>query len=94
MAGTRRRPQGARRRGARHLQQRRRHPDGQRFVGHLTLARLHRSTDARKWLQVLDTFRSAPWWVDDIELIESHLREGPAGRPRYETVASLSLGTT
>lgn len=69
-------------------------PDGQRFVGHLTLARLHRSTDARKWLQVLDTFRSAPWWVDDVELIESHLREGPAGRPRYETVASLSLGTT
>lgn len=67
-------------------------PDGQRFVGHLTLARLKRATDARKWLQVLDTFRSAPWAVEEIELIESHLREGPARRPRHESVASVPLG--
>jgi 2'-5' RNA ligase len=67
-------------------------PDGQRFVGHLTVARLRRATDARKWLQVLDTFRSSPWWVDEIELLESHLHEGPSGRPRYEAVASLPLG--
>ncbi|MBC9957909.1 RNA 2',3'-cyclic phosphodiesterase [Yimella sp. cx-51] len=68
-------------------------PDGQRFVGHLTIARLHRGMDARKWLQVLDTFRSDPWTVTEIELVASHLREGPSGRPRYETVASVALGT-
>lgn len=68
-------------------------PDGRRFVGHLTIAHLRRSIDARKWLQVLDTFRSSPWQVDSIDLIASHLHEGPAGRPRYELVASVPLGT-
>lgn len=69
-------------------------PDGQQFVGHLTVARLHRGMDARKWLQVLDTFRSQPWWVEEVELIASYLHEGPSGRPRYEVVASVPLGTT
>lgn len=68
-------------------------PDGQRFVGHLTIARLKRSLDARKWLQVLDTFRSAPWLVEEVQLVHSHLREGQSGRPRYETVASVALGS-
>ncbi|NHN57203.1 RNA 2',3'-cyclic phosphodiesterase [Calidifontibacter sp. DB0510] len=67
-------------------------PDGKAFVPHLTLARLRRPMDARKWIQVLDTYRSPQWRVDRIELIASHLREGPKGRPRYETIAELPLG--
>ena len=66
-------------------------PDGKGFTGHLTLARLRRPIEATKWLRVLDTFRGS-WPVDHIELIESHLGEGPNRRPRYETVAALPLG--
>lgn len=66
-------------------------PDGQRFVGHLSVARPRRPIDARRWLQVLDTFRSAPWAVREIELIASYLHERPRGRPRHETVARLPL---
>lgn len=66
-------------------------PDGQRFVGHLSLARLRRPIDARRWLQVLDTFSGDAWRVDSIELIASYLGEGPHRRPRHETVATLPL---
>lgn len=67
-------------------------PDGQRFVGHLSVARPRRPMDARRWLQVLDTFSSDAWDVDSIELVASYLGEGPRRRPRYETVAVLPLG--
>ena len=65
-------------------------PDGRAFTGHLTLARLRRPIEATKWLRVLDTFR-AGWRVAEIELITSHLGEGPNRRPRYETTAVLPL---
>ncbi len=67
-------------------------PDGKAFVPHLTLARLRRPIEATKWLRVLDTFGSPPWRVEEIELIESHLGEGPRRRPRHETVAAVRLG--
>lgn len=67
-------------------------PDGQRFVGHLSVARSRRPIDARRWLQVLDTFSSDVWDVASIDLIASYLGEGPRRRPRYETVAELPLG--
>lgn len=66
-------------------------PDGKAFVPHLSLARLKRSIEATKWLRVLDTFRSTPWRVHEIELVASHLGEGPRRRPRYETVARPAL---
>lgn len=66
-------------------------PDGQRFVGHLSVARLRRPIDARRWLQVLDTFDSEVWRVDELELVASYLGEGPHRRPRHETVAALPL---
>ncbi|NYF99358.1 RNA 2',3'-cyclic phosphodiesterase [Janibacter cremeus] len=66
-------------------------PDGKAFVPHLSLARLKRSIEATKWLRVLDTFSSSRWRVREIELIASHLGEGPRRRPRYETVARLAL---
>lgn len=66
-------------------------PDGQRFVGHLSVARPRRPMDARRWLQVLDTFTSDTWRVDEVELVASYLGEGPHRRPRHETVAQLPL---
>ncbi|WP_338748044.1 RNA 2',3'-cyclic phosphodiesterase [Janibacter alittae] len=66
-------------------------PDGKNFVPHLTLARLKRSIEATTWLRVLDTFSSSRWRVREIELVASHLGEGPRRRPRYETVARLTL---
>lgn len=66
-------------------------PDGQQFVGHLSVARLRRPTDARRWLQVLDTFQSDPWQAGEVELVASYLGEGPRRSPRHETVAALPL---
>lgn len=69
-------------------------PDGQRFVGHLSVARPRRPIDARRWLQVLDTFTSDTWRVDEIELVASYLGEGPHRRPRHEVVATLPLASS
>lgn len=67
-------------------------PDGKAFVPHLTLARLRRPIEATRWLRVLDTWTSAPFVVDSVELVASYLREGAKGRPRHEVLASLPLG--
>ena len=66
-------------------------PDGQRFRPHLTVARLRRPIEATRWLRILETFRGCPWSVESVELIASHLGEGPSGRPRYETAAVAPL---
>lgn len=67
-------------------------PDGKAFVPHLTLARLRRPVEATRWLRVLETYRSPAWRVEEIELVVSHLGEGPKGRPRHEVGAQLPLG--
>ncbi len=69
-------------------------PDGKAFVSHLTVARLRRPIEATKWLRILDTYQSVDWTVDHIDLVASYLGQGPGGRPRYETVASLPLRGT
>lgn len=66
-------------------------PDGRTFVPHLTLARLRRPVEATRWLRVLETYRSPGWRVEEVELVASHLGEGPKGRPRHEVVARLPL---
>ena len=66
--------------------------DGKPFHPHLTLARLKRPVEATRWLRVLDTYVGPAWEVDEIELIASHLHEGPARRPRHETVGRYPLG--
>ncbi len=66
--------------------------DGRKFTGHLSVARLRRPIEAAKWLQILDTFVSSTWTVDQIGLVASYLRERPGRRPRYETVAAFPLG--
>lgn len=66
-------------------------PDGQRFAGHLSVARPRRPLDARRWLQVLDTFTTERWPVTEIELVASYLGEGAHRRPRHEVVATVPL---
>jgi RNA 2',3'-cyclic 3'-phosphodiesterase len=66
--------------------------DGAAFRPHLTLARINRPVEATRWLRVLDTYRSRPFLVEELALVQSHLGEGPRNRPRYETVARFPLG--
>lgn len=61
------------------------------FRAHLTLARLGRPKDVRRWLEVLDTFVSTTWTVTDVTLVESHLGQGPGGRPRYAERGTFPL---
>ena len=66
--------------------------DGQRFRPHVTLGRMGRPLEATRWVRLLETYDGPTWTVEEIALVASHLGEGPRGRPRYETVATLSLG--
>lgn len=66
--------------------------DGERFRPHLTAARTSRAENLLRWVEVLDTFAGLAWRVADVHLVESHLGEGPGGRPRYEVVESFPLG--
>jgi 2'-5' RNA ligase len=65
---------------------------GGRFRPHLTVARLRQPVDATRWIRVLDVYHSTAWTAGRIELIESHLGQGPRGRPRYATVEAFELG--
>lgn len=65
--------------------------EGGPFQAHLTLARLGRAKDVRRWLEVLDTFTSATWTVTEVQLVESHLGQGPGGRPRHVERGSFPL---
>ncbi len=66
--------------------------DGAALRPHLTLARSNRPVEATRWLRVLETYRSRPFLVDELVLVQSHLGEGPRNRPRYETLATFPLG--
>lgn len=67
-------------------------PDGASFVPHLTLARMNRPVEATRWLRVLGAYAGPTWTVDEVELVASHLGEGPRNRPRHEPVAAWRLG--
>ena len=66
--------------------------DGQRFRPHVTVARLRRPADTTSWVRVLETYTGPEWPVVEVALIASHLGQGPRGRPRYETLATIPLG--
>ena len=66
-------------------------PDGASFVPHLTLARMNRPVEATRWLRVLGAYQGPTWTVEEIELVASHLGEGPRKRPRHETLATFPL---
>ena len=65
--------------------------DGQRVRAHITLARLGRPAEVSNWVRLLDAYSGPPWTADRIELVASHLGEGPGRRPRYETIAEIPL---
>jgi 2'-5' RNA ligase len=66
--------------------------DGSAFRPHLTLARMGRPVEATRWIRVLSAYRSRPFVVDEMVLVESHLGAGPGNRPRYDTVERFPLG--
>ncbi|AKT52310.1 RNA 2',3'-cyclic phosphodiesterase [Arsenicicoccus sp. oral taxon 190] len=66
--------------------------EGGAFRPHLTVARLALPRDVRRWLEVLETFTSLTWTVTDVVLVESHLGEGPGGRPRHVERARYPFG--
>lgn len=65
-----------------------------RYTPHLTLARSRTETDLHPYVDALDTFEGAPWVVGEIALVRSNLPVAgvPGEQPRYEVVASWSLG--
>lgn len=62
-----------------------------RFRPHLTLARLPRPRDVSGVVARLSDYSGPTWPIGQIRLVASHLGQGPGGRPRYETLATLSL---
>lgn len=66
--------------------------DGAAFTPHVTLARLGRPEEVSNWVRLLDSYAGPVWSVAEIELVASHLREGPRKRPRHEVLATLPLG--
>lgn len=66
--------------------------DGQRFRPHLTLARMRAPVEATNWVRLFDGYAGPPWPLEEIELVASHLGEGPRNRPRHEVVAKFPLG--
>ncbi|HEY2041247.1 MAG TPA: RNA 2',3'-cyclic phosphodiesterase [Jatrophihabitans sp.] len=66
--------------------------DGATFRAHLTLARLARPIDVTRWLRIFDSYAGPTWPLGEIVLIESHLGEGPRGKPRYVVRETFPLG--
>jgi 2'-5' RNA ligase len=65
--------------------------DGSRFRPHLTLARVNRPIDVTRWLRIFDAYRGPVWSVSQLALVQSHLGQGPRGRPRYEVRDTFAL---
>lgn len=65
--------------------------DGQRFRPHVTVARLGHPAEVSSWVRLLDGYAGPRWVADRITLVQSHLGEGPRGRPRYESVEEFPL---
>ena len=66
--------------------------DGQRFRPHLTVARLGQPAEVSGWVRLLDGYHGPHWRAGSVDLIASHLGEGPRGRPRYERVETFPFG--
>jgi 2'-5' RNA ligase len=59
---------------------------------HLTLARLREPADVRPVVEWLADHSGPVWEADQLELVRSHLRAGPDGGTRYETIHAWPLG--
>lgn len=66
---------------------------GTRFSPHVTLARASGGPHpAGHLLQSLDTLSTPVWRADRVQLVASHLGQGPGGTPRYELRGTWELG--
>jgi RNA 2',3'-cyclic 3'-phosphodiesterase len=66
--------------------------DGQRFTAHLTVARTGgRPVEMTNWVRLLDTYAGPTWPLSSVDVIASHLGEGPRRTPRYERLATIEL---
>jgi 2'-5' RNA ligase len=54
--------------------------------------RFRHPLDATRWVRLLASYDGPTWRADGIELVASHLGQGPAGRPRHEARAAFPLG--
>jgi len=66
--------------------------DGQRFRPHVTIARTGgHPTEMASWVRLLETYTGPAWPLRAVEVVASHLGEGPRRTPRYETLAEIVL---
>ncbi|HWJ66986.1 MAG TPA: RNA 2',3'-cyclic phosphodiesterase [Nocardioides sp.] len=66
--------------------------DGARFRPHLTVARMGgRPTELTSWVRLLESYAGPAWPLSSVEVIASHLGEGPRRTPRYESLAQILL---
>ncbi|MCR1784638.1 RNA 2',3'-cyclic phosphodiesterase [Nocardioides carbamazepini] len=66
--------------------------DGQRFRPHVTVARTGgRSTELTSWVRLLETYAGPAWPLASVQVLASHLGEGPRRTPRYEPLAEIVL---
>ncbi|HWJ10227.1 MAG TPA: RNA 2',3'-cyclic phosphodiesterase [Nocardioides sp.] len=66
--------------------------DGARFRPHVTVARTGgRPTELTSWVRLLESYAGPAWPLRSVEVVSSHLGEGPRRTPRYETLASIVL---
>jgi 2'-5' RNA ligase len=66
--------------------------DGARFRPHLTVGRTRFPHDLSSWVRLLDSYEGPRWRASELTLVESHLGEGPRGRPRHDVVQAFPLG--
>ncbi|MEV5000076.1 RNA 2',3'-cyclic phosphodiesterase [Nocardioides sp. LML1-1-1.1] len=65
---------------------------GQRFTPHVTVARTGgRFVEMTSWVRLLETYAGPSWPFGSVEVVASHLGEGPRRSPRYETLAEILL---
>lgn len=66
--------------------------DGQRFRPHVTIARTGgHPTEMTDWVRLLETYAGPTWPLGAVQVIASHLGEGPRRTPRYEPLAEIVL---
>ena len=65
--------------------------DGARHRPHLTVARTRHPHDVTSWVRLLDGYVGPPWPIEAVTLVESHLGEGPRGRPRHVPMDTFPL---
>ncbi|MBA2560077.1 MAG: RNA 2',3'-cyclic phosphodiesterase [Propionibacteriales bacterium] len=60
---------------------------------HVTVARTRQARDLTGLVESLSTYSGPSWRVEQIALVESHLRTGGERGPRYEPLEMFSLGS-